>query len=175
MCRLLFHKEKQRMSLKGEQEVYSRQQALQDGLIAEYDREAAGCGRMKGNCGWCRRVGTYHKLCGYCGESNYLVTVFVTRGRDVVNPVLVANLAREEGEELAVPSRDLIRDEPQYGLAWFDVEQVGTVHYTKSRRMRSTRRWFALHHIREDEWERIGAEEVEWLRQLARQEVSSAV
>ena len=125
---------------------------------------------MKGNCGWCRRIGVYHKLCGYCGDSNRVVTVFVTRGRDVVNPVMVARLALREGEELEVPSKDLVREEPQYGVVTFDVDRMGTVHYTKGRRLRTTGRFIVLRHVKDDEWDCVNDGDVAWLRQLVRSE-----
>jgi len=67
-------------------------QAESKGYVLAYDKTKAQNGQMLGNCGSCFCVGTFGYICGECGHH---VTVFCTRTTWVINPFIVAKLARQ--------------------------------------------------------------------------------
>ena len=67
---------------------YSREQALADGLLIEYDDHVKR-GEQAGNCPSCFKVGPYPHTCVEC---NRTITLFINAEYDIVNPRLLARL-----------------------------------------------------------------------------------
>ena len=161
-----------RTPINANQEDYSLQRAVMDGILITYDRHKAENFEMKGNCNYCGRVGDFMHLCTTCVTGDeitighkpltgrYCYTYMIKHGH-TLNPYLLARLKGIDESSLiarTVPSPVPVvqfRTEFWRWIGWVDVSKY--------------KKWkVTLDKLEMSDWEGMKPNEVEFLVTMSR-------